>query len=67
MKTIPLTPADIDRLDSILVKSKKGVVLAPGQRELLAVAYQVAIAEGVVIPPKLAKVAKALEFDKVIV
>jgi hypothetical protein len=67
MKTIPLTPADLDRLARILKNAKSGTVLAPGQREMLAIAYQVAIAEGVVIPPQLDKVAKALQFDRVIV
>lgn len=67
MQTIPLTQADLDRLARILRDAKKGTVLGPGQREMLAVAYQVAVAQGVVIPPQLAAVAKALAFDRVIV
>lgn len=67
MQTIPLTQADLERLAGILKKAKKGTVLLPGQREKLAIAYQVAVMQGVVIPPLLQKVAKALSFDKVIV
>ena len=67
MQTIPLTAADIQRLERIYKKAKTGTVLAPGQRELLAVAYQTAIAQGVVIPPQIDRVAKALGFDKIIV
>jgi hypothetical protein len=66
MQTIPLTDADKQRLARILKDSKSGTVLAPGQREALAIAYQVAVANGVVIPPQLQKVAKALQFDTII-
>lgn len=67
MQTIPLTAADLERLGRILKQAKQGTVLKPGQREMLAVAYQLAVAQGVVIPPQLEAVAKALQFDKVIV
>ena len=67
MKTIPLTTADIARLGRILKKSKSGTVVSPEMRVMLAVAYQAAIAQGTVIPAELAAVAKALQFDTVIV
>lgn len=67
MKMIPLTPKDQTRLARILASAKTGTVITPAQRDMLAVAHQVAIAQGMVIPPELAAVAKALQFDQVIV
>ena len=67
MKMIPLSQADKVRLARILVSAKTGTVITPEQRAQLAVARQVAIAQGMVIPPEMAAVAKALGFDRVIV
>ena len=66
MQMIPLSQADKVRLARILGSSKTRTVITPEQRAQLAVARQVAIAQGMVIPPELAAVAKALGFDKVI-